>query len=823
MMLAWSLSPFVFPSKKRHRQSAQATASLRIDMPSKQETLPIALALMLILILIGPIASNLQSAEPDNPRGIANKEDIAVLQSEMLEVVVGNNKSLDRNGKQHQAGYNGVFSLKSTLQPESPFVSAYAGLNLEHYFDASACPDHKQFFEPRYSSMKLRRINDQTVELYQAKTPVFQVESWSRFSVASNYIDFSYRCKPHRDDYAGDFLGTFWASYINGPLNKSIYFLDAESSIEKPAWQQLCTQTHNRDSTVKQAADTTKLTFQAKDTLYANISSLKYSAPFFYGRFRNMVLIYAFQPNPAIRFTHSPSGGGRTAKGDDTNPAWDFQLIIPKPKAGREYELRGRLIYKEWKGREDVLAEVSAYLNAGLSDESERPITLNEKADGYRGIWYMNQPSGDEYVYKYSGGLGTYCAKHKPFAIYNKQSNKTFFCYGGATASSNRRLLHMVSYFDHSTKTVPRPTILLDKQTSDAHDNPVISVDNEGYIWIFSTSHGRARPSYIHRSKRPFEIDEFEHVPATRKTNNGREPITNFSYMQVWNSTNGFDAFFTRYRFPAARTLCYMHSVDGRQWSEWQRLAAIDEGHYQVSARGKSKIGSMFNYHPKGKGLNYRTNLYYIETSNSGKTWQSVDGRLLTLPLTKSQNESLVVDYEKQGLNVYLKDLRFDENDRPVLLYITSNGYQSGPNNDPRTWSMARWTGDEWQLSSIATSDNNYDMGELWMLAQNDWRVIGPTDKGPQPYNPGGEVAMWQSTDQGTSWNKLRQLTQESERNHTYVRRSLNAHPDFIGIWADGHGRKPSDSCLYFTNSTGDAFLLPAKMTTDHARPERVK
>ena len=45
-------------------------------------------------------------------------------------------------------------------------------------------------------------------------------------------------------------------------------------------------------------------------------------------------------------------------------------------------------------------------------------VTWNRKDDGYRGIWYMNQPSGDEYVYKYSGGLGTYCAKHKLFAVY---------------------------------------------------------------------------------------------------------------------------------------------------------------------------------------------------------------------------------------------------------------------------------------------------------------------------------------------------------------------------------------------------------------------
>ena len=60
-------------------------------------------------------------------------------------------------------------------------------------------------------------------------------------------------------------------------------------------------------------------------------------------------------------------------------------------------------------------------------------ITLNQKDTGYRGIWYYNQPSGDEYVYKYSGGLGTYCAKHRPFAIYRPQVDKTFFCIRGHT------------------------------------------------------------------------------------------------------------------------------------------------------------------------------------------------------------------------------------------------------------------------------------------------------------------------------------------------------------------------------------------------------
>ncbi len=446
--------------------------------------------------------------------------------------------------------------------------------------------------------------------------------------------------------------------------------------------------------------------------------------------------------------------------------------------------------------------------------------TLNRPADGYRGIWYMNQPSGDEYVYKYSGGLGTYCAKHRPFAVYSPQAGKTFFCYGGTTADSHRRLLHMVSYYDHRTGKVPRPTILLDKHTSDAHDNPVISIDDRGHIWIFSTSHGTSRPSFIHRSERPFDIRSFQRVRAIQTDGTRRIPITNFSYMQVWHvPQHGFVCFFTRYGDPVARTLCFMTSRDGVTWSPTRRLAVIGEGHYQISAVGKRRAGSAFNYHPRNKGLNWRTNLYYVETHDFGASWHAADGSPLDLPLETVRNKALVHDYAAEGLNVYLKDIRYDGNDRPVILYVTSPGYQAGPANDPRTWTTARWTGTKWEIRPAMTSDNNYDMGSLWIDADGTWRIIAPTETGPQAYNPGGEVAMWTSSDQGATWQKTRQLTFGSPRNHTYVRRPVNAHAGFYALWADGHGRRPSLSRLYFCDRHGTVRILPRQMTSPMMTP----
>ena len=442
------------------------------------------------------------------------------------------------------------------------------------------------------------------------------------------------------------------------------------------------------------------------------------------------------------------------------------------------------------------------------------------KEDGYRGIWYYNQPSKDEYRYKYSGGFATYPQQHIPIAYYCPQANKSFFVYGGTTArraTDKQELLHMVSYFDHATGQVPRPTLLLNKHTEDAHDNPTLTVDDAGYLWVFSSSHGTSRPSFIHRSKRPYTIDEFERVWQT-----------NFSYTQPWYLPGqGFLFLHTRYNggksfgSNAIRCLFWMTSPDGRQWSDPQMLAGIEMGDYQISWRDGARLATAFDYHPKPVGLNARANIYYLETRDQGRSWQTVDGQSVNTPICTPDSPALVYDSRAGGLLVYLKDLTFDAAGHPVILFLTSKGYESGPKNDPRQWKTARWTGRQWVFLPVTRSLNNYDHGSLYIEDDGTWRVIGPTEPGPQPYNPGGEMAMWVSRDQGATWQKVKQLTRDSTRNHTYSRRPVNAHPDFYALWADGHGREPSESCLYFTNREGDhVWRLPPMMPGDFAKPE---
>jgi hypothetical protein len=449
---------------------------------------------------------------------------------------------------------------------------------------------------------------------------------------------------------------------------------------------------------------------------------------------------------------------------------------------------------------------VTAVLANFLADYLHRAFPA-ETSNGYRGIWYMNQPTGDEYKYKYSGGLATYPQQHAPIAIYSAAANKTFFCYGGSTGKSNE-LACMVSYFDHATGTLPRPRIVMIKNTDDAHENPTIQIDEAGYVWVFGNTHGPAKNSFTFRSAQPHAIEDFDQVART-----------NFSYSQPWVVPGkGFLFLHTRYS-KGRRLLHWMTSADGREWSLPAPLATVAQGHYQISNQHGERVATAFNYHPQQGGLNARTNLYCLETSDMGMTWQTADGEMIATPITQIHNAALVHDYEAEGKLVYLKDLNFDNAGRPVVLYLVSNSYTPGPTAGQREWFTAQWTGKHWERRPVTTSDHNYDYGSIYSEG-DEWRIIAPTEPGPQPWTTGGEIVLWTSRDQGATWKKMKQLTKTSRFNHTYARRPVNAHPQFYAIWADGNPLEHSDSRLYFTNRDGShVWQLPAEMADETARP----
>ncbi len=274
-----------------------------------------------------------------------------------LTAIIGDNAAHE----QHRAGYNGVWSLTHRQEPTNLFVPAVAGLNFEHIFDGERFDRDRTntiFFEPRNAPMTYRQVSDSEAELHQAPTPTFRLESWTRFRlVAPHFIDMTFRFMPHQHLFAHGYIGLFWASYMNAPEDKSIYFRSGR------AWQQLCTQRHNDESTVRHVDDKLELRFHKEfpQCLFRNFSPMRFDEAFYYGQFRNMTAILMFERPEGVRFTHSPSGGGINAQLQTTNPAWDFQYIIPRYELRREYSFRARLAYRPLCTREQTIQEVAAW------------------------------------------------------------------------------------------------------------------------------------------------------------------------------------------------------------------------------------------------------------------------------------------------------------------------------------------------------------------------------------------------------------------------------------------------------------------------------
>ena len=274
-----------------------------------------------------------------------------------LTAIIGDNAA----SGMHRAGYNGLWSLTHRTEPANLFVPIVAGLNFEHIFDGDRIDKDKSqrvFFEPRHAPMTFRRISDTEAELHQPPTPTFHLESWTRFALsAPHYVDMSFRCRPTQHAFAHGYIGLFWASYINAPEDRSMYFRQGGT------WQQLCTQRHNDESTVRHRDDKIELRFSERypQALYRNLSPLRYDEPFYYGHFRNHTVILMFDRTEGIRFTHSPSGGGVNKEQQTTNPAWDFQYLVPKYEVKKEYGFRARLAYRPRCSRADILREVQTW------------------------------------------------------------------------------------------------------------------------------------------------------------------------------------------------------------------------------------------------------------------------------------------------------------------------------------------------------------------------------------------------------------------------------------------------------------------------------
>ncbi len=280
------------------------------------------------------------------------KKPYVVLKRGDVEAVIVNNEAVDDEVLPgHRAGYSGVASLNHTKQPRNIFVPNYAGLNYEHIHDGTI-QDRDVLFEPRRAPMQVRVINQHTVDLYQAPSPHWGLESCLRYEMLDDgVIEMTLECIPRRKTFSNDYIALFWASYMHQPESLDIHFKGYDTGASKtPRWIRGITPSHGTLSTHVGADD--QRVFEHDDkfplTLAFNRSKHRFVEPWYYGVSHGMALVYMFRPQDQMRLTQSPSGGGKG------NPAWDFQCFFPNYKIGERYQIVMRAMYIPYESPEQI-------------------------------------------------------------------------------------------------------------------------------------------------------------------------------------------------------------------------------------------------------------------------------------------------------------------------------------------------------------------------------------------------------------------------------------------------------------------------------------
>ncbi len=238
-----------------------------------------------------------------------------------------------------------------------------------------------------------------------------------------------------------------------------------------------------------------------------------------------------------------------------------------------------------------------------------------------------------------------------------------------------------VCMYDHATGEISDAVLV--GSGVDNHGGPAMCCDSEGYLYIvFGPHHG---PLQFARSVRPNDSSEWETLP---------EFGVNATYPSLVCDAD--DTLHIAYRGgEMPRKVIYQRRPKGGEWSEPQILvdAGVPDGYTQFcNALTIAPDGSLhmayhiYDNHPAaGKAAGH------MMSADGGDTWTLADGTPLDLPVTRDDDELLVLRSDEQDLRV--SNVVCDDQSRP---YFMTNHYR--PENDLLLWS---WRDGQWRSQSL--------------------------------------------------------------------------------------------------------------------------
>lgn len=251
-------------------------------------------------------------------------------------------------------GYNGLRVLKHKTEDQSIVVWTF--LNLETVTDGTARKSTYEYYEPRRNPVRIYKVSRNKFMLIQNPLPHWGIETWLSITpTAPHYLDLEYMFITHKPAPEGRPFLFLVPNYINAPDDPRIHFRAGgrwQTSIADKSFAYPCS--------LCQKELLKKCERPSLGDLHDNIVLDK---PFFYGRWRSLVLALFFASDEDISFVVNPVGGS------ENNPAWDIQFYLDNPQPYKKYIFPGRMMLKPFVSEDDILKEYQNWLEKLTHDK----------------------------------------------------------------------------------------------------------------------------------------------------------------------------------------------------------------------------------------------------------------------------------------------------------------------------------------------------------------------------------------------------------------------------------------------------------------------
>ncbi|MBI5001113.1 MAG: right-handed parallel beta-helix repeat-containing protein [Euryarchaeota archaeon] len=361
-----------------------------------------------------------------------------------------------------------------------------------------------------------------------------------------------------------------------------------------------------------------------------------------------------------------------------------------------------------------------------ISGESEYTYQI-VSADGHYGHYYS------AFVpYSTCGFIG-------PEAIYVPATDCTFMVF------FNWSFETYITEYNHTTDTFSGPVLIgVNPNCYNDHCMPALSIDNDGYIYVFYGQRTGSGGQLYKKSVNPYDITQWSAVNYLGVSNA-------YAYPQVWNYPDGDKIIYIAHDYNTG----HVFMTDSNNWTTWNATSRIDltttGATYLISAMDSE---NNHNIHLAWSNYLQNGNVYYMNSSDGGRTWYAADGTYLGNPSTDGpiyESQALAFTVSDCLCQVISGNINFDSSGNPLITFCADS---ANADNLTRQYKLARWDGSDWVISSIS-----YGQGQVCILPDNDtaYRAycidfVNLIDLGSGP------LKEYISTDSGASWTYNRTI-----------------------------------------------------------------